>query len=192
MTRPIRRKFIGYAARPTVPVAIHVPSAVQTSLEAAGHEVPKPVKGLMIIDTAANVSAIDYRVASELDLRPHTAIKFTTSSGQIVEAAAYAVRIVCGEYETGEDLLPVPEIDMQPVNRLTPSDGEVDRLLFERVVGLMGRDMLSRAYFHYCGPDKQFILEFPPRPWSITVKDRTFNVNRPYFRGMLRRLRVSR
>lgn len=129
---------------PIVEVFVTISSIARKVLEDRKHNIPKPVKKIMLIDTGASASAIKVGIAKELNLISHGTISIATASHHNVICATYDVDIV---FE---------------IHKVTVQNVRVFESKFEgqTIDGLIGRDILAQGMFIYTGYDNSFTLGF--------------------------------
>ncbi|MDE1852545.1 MAG: hypothetical protein KGI38_02225 [Thaumarchaeota archaeon] len=126
---------------PTVEAEVAVPSALEQLLRQKGQSVPPPVKGNVLVDTGATMSAVDDSVIRALGVSPIGVINTGTAGGpqtQSLYPARFILQVVGWTFEFG---------------RVTGAN-----LSGTGLVALIGRDVLSSMLLEYNGPLRVFTL----------------------------------
>lgn len=129
---------------PIIEVQIAPSQALRKVLEEQKHQIPQPIKKIMLIDTGASASAIKTGIARDLNLTAHGTITISTASHR---------EVVC----------PVYDVDLIfPIQRVVVPNIRVFETTFEGqpIDGLIGRDILGRGILIYTGYDNSFTLGF--------------------------------
>jgi len=124
---------------PCIPIEMSLPKTLLSQLQEQGQTIPESVKGNVLVDTGASISAIDNSVVQKLNLNP---IGVTTigTAGDPIETNEYTVRFVFPHFR----------IDIGKVIALN--------LTRFKIEAIIGRDLLSRFLLIYHGPASRFTL----------------------------------
>lgn len=134
---------------PVSPVEIHVPQQLAQLLQSAGQPVPPAETGFVLIDTGASKSCVDTAVITALGVNPVGRGNLGTAAGQ-VPTSLYPARFIIAAGT------PAPiHINFSSVVGVDLTGHSVGS---QRLIGLIGRDILSRAIFIYNGPMSSFSL----------------------------------
>ena len=137
-------------AGPIVDAFVGVSAARQAALQAAGQQVPMPVRIRALVDTGASATCIDPSVPVALGLTPTGNISMTTpSTGTTPHSAdVYDVALL------------IPGPTFPPLTLPTIPVAAVDLLQAQGFHALIGRDILGACVFHYNGAVGTFTLAF--------------------------------
>jgi hypothetical protein len=114
-------------------------------------KVPAPVSLRAIIDTGASISGFHPSVYSSLDLTPVQIAPFLTPSTPHDQPAD------CGVFDVGLRLT-VGSVALR-FNRIVATESrDFDPSNPNRILGILGRDVLEHCVFEYLGPDGLFRL----------------------------------
>jgi predicted aspartyl protease len=127
---------------PRIPIEIGIPQAQADGIVAAGGAVPSPVFAYALIDTGANATFIDQKVALDLGLQP------TGTESEVGGVAGKAPGIEYVAQITWPGTVPglyvVTSIDLEHVG----------------VVALIGTEILRECVFVWDGPNGTFSLSW--------------------------------
>jgi hypothetical protein len=123
-------------AGPITPVEVHVPQELAQLLESQGQPVPPPQTGFVLIDTGATRSCADVTIMTALGVSAVGQVNLGTAGGR-VPAPLYPDRFVIGP-DTPSPI----NIDFSSVIGVDLSGQSP---VGQRLIGLIGRDMLSRG-----------------------------------------------
>lgn len=152
---------------PLIRGAWMVPRVLEEFLLARGLPVPAPVAGHLLVDTGAMNTCIALDAAAELRVRP-LRIATTYGAGGKHENSIYRARLVVtivnprAKAATSivfeRDAMAVPDLSL-PFQQMGLKDNTGNPV---RLIGLIGRDLLSRTEFRYVGLRGRFELTFLP------------------------------
>ena len=135
---------------PVAPAEIHVTQALAQLLESQGRPVPPAETGMILIDTGASKSCVDTAVITALGVYPVGQGNLGTAGGQVT-ASLYPARFVIGPGLPGAINVNFSQVVGVDLSGQT-SVGD------QKLIGLIGRDILSRGIFIYNGPNGSFSL----------------------------------
>ena len=145
-------------------VAVSVPEAESAARTSLGRPIPKPVVGVVLIDTGASNTCISQDVADKLSLKP-LRIAQGLGAGGTHQNPVYFVRLKIGfaDPKTGlarsfsweQEAQGIPKLeDASKQLKITHGGSRVD------YVALMGRDVLAHTDFEYHGPTATIKIHF--------------------------------
>ena len=135
---------------PIAPAEIHVPQELAQLLDSQSRPVPPAESGMVLIDTGASKSCVDMSVITALGVSPVGQVNLGTAGGQVT-ASLYPARFVIGPGYPGAinvNFSQVVGVDLSGQS----SVGD------QKLIGLIGRDILSRGIFIYNGSTGSFSL----------------------------------
>jgi hypothetical protein len=136
---------------PVLGVQIEIPSALAAAFQAQGQPPPAPATGFALIDTDATRSGVDVSVVTSLGIQPIGVASVGTASG-IVQRPVYSAKFSF----PGTNLPPVEFAQLLGVD-LT---GQTVVMLNQKLVALIGRDILRRFVMIYNGLEGHITLAF--------------------------------
>src|SRR4051812_41581079 len=129
------------AVGPVIQIRIEVPSALAASLVAASQIVPNPIDGIALIDTGATITSIHAPILVGMGINPVGVATVGTAGGPKPQSA-YAARVSFpGTPLPGFELAQIIGCDLTGQTVLNQ----------QPLIGLIGRDILSRAVLVYNG-----------------------------------------
>jgi len=133
---------------PVMPVEIDIPTALSSFLTAAGQPIPTPASGAALIDTGATGSCVDNQIMSALGVHPIGIRSLGTATGRS-RHYLYPAKFRFPQIRFEVDFSAVVGVDLrgQGVGR-------------QRIIALIGRDLLSRCILIYGGTTGKFSLAF--------------------------------
>ena len=135
---------------PIAPAEFQVPPQLAQLLQDQSQPVPPPQQGMVLIDTGATRSCADTAVMSKLGVYPVGQVDLGTAGGKTT-ASLYPARLLIGV-----GVMPQPlSIDFSSVVGVDLSGQSVGG---QTLIGLIGRDILSRSILVYNGPTASFSL----------------------------------
>lgn len=132
---------------PLAPAEIHVPQQLAQLLQSQGQPVPPPETGMLLIDTGASTSGVDTAIIAALGVNPVGRTNLGTAGGP-VPASLYPARFVIGAGSAG-----AININFSQVVGLNLSGQSLGG---QKLIGLIGRDILARGILIYNGPAASF------------------------------------
>ena len=136
-------------AGPIAPAEIHVPQELAQLLQSQGQATPSAQTGVVLIDTGATRSCADVTIMAALGVNVVGQINLGTAGG-LVPAPLYPARFVIGPGT------PSPiHINFSSVVGVNLSG---QTAVGQRLIGLIGRDILSRGILIYNGTLGSFSL----------------------------------
>jgi predicted aspartyl protease len=127
---------------PRIPVVIHVPDQFAAELTKQGKPVPPPISGFALIDTGAGSTCIDEEAAKTLGLPVINVVDMSSASHGSHKANVYPTKLQM----TG---LPVG------INTASAIGAPLAK---QKLLALIGRDVLSRFILIYNGANGEFTL----------------------------------
>lgn len=137
-----------YLSGPIIKITIDIPQILKDELKAAGKKIPKTIKGLALIDTGATKTAVDYTIAKSLGINPIGTIDSRTASG-ITTLPLFPAQIIFPTLKWSFDFSSVTGIEL--------NEFEYEN---QKVIALIGRDILMHAVFIYNGTEGSYSLAF--------------------------------
>lgn len=131
---------------PVLPVQVLLPRVLEQLFQQQKKPVPQPVSGFALIDTGASKSCVDAGVIKTLGVNPIGQIQGLTAAGP-TQHPVYPARFRFPQQKF--------EIDFSSVLGVNLSRYTVMR---QRIIVLLGRDVLAKCLFVYNGPVSSFIL----------------------------------
>jgi len=147
---------------PVIIAAWAVPQALAQALVAAGQPIPRPVEGLMLVDTGAQSTCISEAAAQALQLQPIRLTKTYGAAG-LHENKVYEAHLQIG-IDGGKGVRSDFHIELQTIciPQLHEQMRGVKINNIERpLIGLLGRDFLRHTKFTYDGTGSIEILVKP-------------------------------
>ncbi|MFZ5875985.1 MAG: hypothetical protein ACOYXU_06200 [Nitrospirota bacterium] len=134
---------------PVVPVQVGIPAALARQFESAGDAIPEPAVGYALVDTGANISAVDEPILTRLGVSPVGRLSVVTAHG-----------IAEGKLEyPGRFLFPGTTLQPREFARLLGIDLRGYRSQQgPTIIALLGRDVLRDYVLVYDGPGAYFTL----------------------------------
>ena len=126
-----------FGAGPRVPVEIRVPNALANYLTQNGKPIPAPIPGDALVDTGASVSCVDEKAVQSLGVNPVGVAQVGTPSTAGTPQLQYPV------------LFAFPGTTLPPME-IAHALGSV--LQPQKLLALIGRDVLASFVFAYNGP----------------------------------------
>lgn len=138
---------------PLIPCRWHVPRALEDGLALSGRVVPAPVAGAILLDTGAGSTCISQAAAQALQLKPHDRVQTYGAGGLHTNDRVFAALELVIEDRGVQTRLrwempcqSIPEMDALGKATGVRVGGQDVAL-----VGLLGRDILSKATVIYNG-----------------------------------------
>jgi predicted aspartyl protease len=150
------------AIGPVIVAAWAIPQALAQALVAAGQAIPRPVEGLMLVDTGAQSTCISESAAQALGLQPIRLTKTYGAAG-LHENKVYEAHLQIG-IDDGKGVRSDFHIEMQTIciPQLHEQMRGVKINNVERpLIGLLGRDFLRHTKLTYNGTGSVEILVNP-------------------------------
>jgi hypothetical protein len=136
---------------PLVSAIIMVSGARRAALTAAGLAVPPAQPGIFLIDTGASCTCIDSTFLAPLGLTP-------TGSSPMLTPSTNGVPHQCSTYDC--TLLVPNGTPSQPAFLVDPVQIVETSFSGQNIVGLIGRDILSRCTLFYNGSMGHYTLSY--------------------------------
>lgn len=131
-----------------LPVEVNIPKALLDLLTTKKQPTPKPVAGIALIDTGATKSCADHSVLSGLGIKPIGLVNIGTAKGA-TRCQLFPARLNFPSLRLIVDFSSMAGVDLQgQMIQGTP------------LIVLVGRDVLSRCLFIYCGSHGYYTLSF--------------------------------
>lgn len=133
---------------PIIPLEIAIPTALSRYLAARNEPIPAPVAGVALIDTGATRSCADNQVMSTLNVNPIGRVRLGTARGRSWHFL-YPAKFRFPEIRFEVEFSSVIGVDLrgQGIGK-------------QRIIALIGRDLLSRCILVYNGTKGSFSLAF--------------------------------
>jgi len=125
---------------PIIPVEISVPTLLVEHMTTAGVPIPKPATGFALIDTGASISAVDIDIITGLQVRPVGITEVFIAGDK--ESHKVMQNIFPAKFSFPGTPLPTIEFTAVLGSSLQP----------QKIVALIGRDVLSHCVLVYNGP----------------------------------------
>ena len=129
---------------PRLPVIVAIPEKLKQYLSSKNKSVPKPVRGYALVDTGASVTAVDEDTISEMGVSAIGITNLTTPNGTAQRNLYPASFNFPGT--------PLPEVSFERVVGAS--------LKQQRIIVLLGRDILRHFLLVYNGPGATISLSF--------------------------------
>ncbi len=127
---------------PCVPVVIHVPDQFAAEFTKQGKPIPPPISGFALIDTGAGSTCIDEEAAKKLGLPVINVVNMASASHGSHKANVYPAKLqIAG--------LPMA---------INASSAIGAPLAVQKLLALIGRDVLSHFILIYNGANGEFTL----------------------------------
>ncbi len=136
---------------PVLPVQVDVPRKLAELLQSQGQPLPQSVRGLALIDTGATRTAVDESVVQQLGVQPMGIANVGTAAG-VQQQSMYSARLSFPG-------TPLPGMDFAQILSVNLSGHAVPQLK-DRLIVLIGRDILARFVMIYNGPHASVTLAF--------------------------------
>ena len=122
-------------------VQFHVPSELEQKMQDAKEPIPTPVEGDALIDTGASNCVIQEDIPKRLGLQPIGVVRINTPSCEGHACYRYFMKLV----------IPGQNLVYTGVFTATPLKGQ-------KIICLLGRDLLQHGVLIYIGYANQFTL----------------------------------
>lgn len=133
-------------AGPVLPVEVAVPSALSKLLAQQGQNIPSPISGFVLIDTGATRSCVHIDVVSKLGVNPIGIIELATASGK-------------SQHHLYPAKFNFPAIKFQvEFSSLIGVDLRAQSIGGQKIIALMGRDLLAQCLLVYNGTKGSFTI----------------------------------
>lgn len=131
-----------------LPVEVNVPQALQTLLTSKKQPIPKPTPGIALIDTGATKSCADHSVLSSLGIKPIGLVTIGTAKGA-TKCQLFPAKLNFPTLNLLVDFSAMAGVNLK---------GQL--IQGKPLVALVGRDVLSKCLFIYCGFQGYYTLSF--------------------------------
>ncbi len=148
-SRPQLHTPVGLAALGAVlQVEVNLPQPLMDLLAQQGKTIPSPAIGQAIIDTGASMTCVDENIMTSLGINPVGLVSLGTAAGQ-VQRPLFPARVFFPEPKLVVDLSRVVAVDLTGQN-----------IQGQKMIALVGRDILRACQFIYDGSGGFFTLSF--------------------------------
>lgn len=134
---------------PIIPVEISMPAVLEEWCVKQKVPVPAPISGYALVDTGASSSAVHQEILDQLSLLPIDSIPLHTPSG-MGRAFVYPTKVS----------FPTLQIRDYSMSRVVGSQLNWDTSQGQKIVMLLGRDILEQCLMVYHGKFNQIIFSY--------------------------------
>ncbi len=135
-----------------------VPLALEKALQAAGRVVPPPVGGMLLVDTGASGTCISEAAGGALGLHPVRTTRTYGAAG-LHPSNVYEVQLRISIQDAKRNVLSVIQFAVQAIG-VPDLEKQLPGLVLNgnpsQLIGLLGRDVLSKTVMTYHGKDGWF------------------------------------